>query len=252
MKAIIIAAGLGSRLLPLTKDTPKSMLPVRGKPMLHYALSHFIANSITDVSIVVGYAAEKIRQNTPYPVTFFHNTRYAQNNILHSLFTASQKMDGEFICSYADIIYDAFVLQALLASKEDISVVIDIDWQKNYIGRSRHPDTEAEKVICAGNRISHIGKYVPTPHATGEFIGMAKFSAKGAQIWKEVFADAQKRYALTTPFQHAAIFEKAYLTDLFQELIDRGFSVHAVLIQGGWREIDTYEDYLRAGGDLRI
>lgn len=252
MKAIIIAGGYGRRLLPLTENTPKCMLPVRGKPMIYYALQHFAACGITDVSIVLGYASEKIKQNMPYPINFFYHDRYPHTNILHGLFEASPKMDGEFICSYADIIYNELVLKELLACNDDIALVVDTDWKKNYIGRSLHPDTEAEKAVCAGNRITHIGKYIPIEHATGEFIGMAKFSAKGTQSWKEIFADVQKKYPFTAPFQHAATFERAYLTDLFQELIDRSFPVHAVFIQGGWREIDTYEDYVRAGGDLRI
>ncbi len=252
MKAIIIAGGYGRRLLPLTKDTPKSMLPVKGRPMLHAALQHFTACGITDVSIILGHAAEKIKQSVSSPITYFFHDRYPHTNILHGLFEALPKMDGEFLCSYADIVYEEDVLQLLLTSTDDIAIVVDTDWKKGYIGRSLHPDTEAEKVIVSGNKVVQIGKHVPTSQATGEFIGMAKFSAKGAEIWKNIFADVQKKYPLTAPFQHAASFEKAYLTDLFQELIDRGIPVHAVFINGGWREIDTYEDYVRAGGDLRI
>ena len=79
----------------------------------------------------------------------------------------------------------------------------------------------------------------------GEFIGMMKLSHRGAEIFKQNFHRAKKLY-WNKPFQRAKVFQKAYLTDMIQELVDIGIKVHCVIIERGWKEIDTVEDYEKA------
>ena len=248
MKAIIIAAGLGMRLSPLTDSKPKCLLPIGGKTILQRALETLKECGLDDVAIVRGYKKEMIA----YPnARYYHNDNYRNNNILASLFYAEDEMEGGFVSSYSDILHGQEVVEKLLASRADISVVVDTKWKEAYKGRTEHPITEAEKVLVEGDRIIKIGKApISADEAYGEFIGLAKFSAKGAKILKANYHRAKKEFA-GKPFQHEArIFEKAYLTDMLQELIDRGYTVKSVDIEGGWWEIDTIQDYRKVRKEL--
>ncbi len=245
-KVIVIAAGMGKRLRPYTDDRPKCMLQVGGTTILDHALTTLRAEGLSDIAIVRGYRAECVN---PPEVTLFENTDYSNNNILHSLFYAEPFMKGGFVASYSDILYRGEVVRALLDCEADIAVVVDRDWRRIYDGRDLHPISEAEVVVDRDGVIVNIGKGgVTAEEATGEFIGLAKFSSEGAAIWRGEFARLKEEYRLKSdePFQRAAAFKKAYLTDMFQELVDRGIRVAVVPIRGGWMEIDTSEDYERA------
>jgi L-glutamine-phosphate cytidylyltransferase len=242
--AIIIAAGFGSRLAPYTDDTPKCMLDFAGKTLLARQIDAYTACGITDISLVRGYRAERI--NLPN-LTYFENPDYASNNILNSLFYAEPAIRGETICGYSDILFDASVPAALLASEHDISIVVDTDWQHYYKGRVDHPISEAENVVFDQERkVVRVGKNLSlADNVDGEFIGMFKLSERGAALFKEQFHKAKAEY-WDKPFQQAAVFQKAYITDMIQMLVDQGHPVHCVTIEQGWKEIDTVEDYEKA------
>lgn len=246
MQAVIIAAGLGSRLRPYTEERPKCLLEVGGKTILQRTLDNFKRLGVDRVAIVRGHLADKIAIPG---VSYFENTNYKNNNILHSLLYAEPAMDDGFVFTYSDIVYDESVLEKLLHSTEDISVVVDRDWRSTYVGRDKHPITEAELVKVEDGRIVKIGKdVVATDEASGEFIGLGKFSRTGAKVLREEFHRLQTLYTGRPDqlFQHAKSFEKAYLTDMFQEMIDRGHTVVPVEISKGWHEIDTEQDLKRA------
>jgi len=155
-------------------------------------------------------------------------------------------MDDEFIFSYSDIIYGRDVVEKLLQKKADISLIIDTNWLSHYEGRLLHPVEEAELVMVESNSITKIGKNIAKPEeAYGEFIGLAKFSNAGAEILKTNYERVVTQFG-NTQFHAAPSVEKAYLTDMLQELIDKGCAVSSVDIKGGWIEIDTSEDLERA------
>jgi len=243
-KVLIIAAGLGSRLKKHTENLPKCMLDFGGKTLLQRQLDAYKKNSITDISIVRGYKKNKIKYKG---IKYFENTDYKNNNILNSIFYAEDFINGNLIISYSDILFDSTVVKRLLKSNHDISVVVDIDWRGYYVGRKDHPISEAENVIFnSNNEVEKIGKInTGAEEVHGEFIGMIKLSNRGTEIFKEYFHKFKKIY-WNKPFQRAKIFQKAYLTDFIQELVDRGIKVHCVIIEGGWKEIDTVEDYKKA------
>jgi len=243
-KVLIIAAGLGSRLKKHTENLPKCMLDFGGKTLLQRQLDAYKKNSITDISIVRGYKKNKIKYKG---IKYFENTDYKNNNILNSIFYAEDFINGNLIISYSDILFDSTVVKRLLKSNHDISVVVDIDWRGYYVGRKDHPISEAENVIFnSNNEVEKIGKInTGAEEVHGEFIGMIKLSNRGTEIFKEYFHKFKKIY-WNKPFQRAKIFQKAYLTDFIQELVDRDIKVHCVIIEGGWKEIDTVEDYKKA------
>lgn len=175
LKAIVIAAGRGARLAPLTEECPKCLLPVNGKPILEYQLEAFRQNGLTDVVIIKGFQAEKIA----YPgLRSYLNADYLNNNILCSLMTAADEMNGPFMASYSDIVYSPQVVSDLLASPHDIAVVVDMDWKEKYVGRTLHPESEAEKAaVDSAGRAVELGKKMTRDDLTvGEFIGLFKCS----------------------------------------------------------------------------
>ena len=243
-KALIIAAGLGSRLKKHTENLPKCMLDFGGKTLLQRQIDAYNKNNIKDISLIRGYKKEKINYKG---LRYFENKDYRNNNILNSIFYAEKIINGNIIISYSDILFDPIVVQRTIESNHDISVVVDIDWRGYYVGRKDHPISEAENVIFnSNNEVEKIGKInTGNEDVHGEFIGMIKLSNRGAETFKEHFHRLKKIY-WNKPFQRAQIFQKAYLTDFIQELVDIGIKVHCVIIESGWKEIDTVEDYKKA------
>ena len=110
MKAIIIAAGPGSRLKDKTSDRPKCMLEFNGRPLLEHQMEALRKAGVAEISVIKGYRKEKIN----YPeLKYYINDDYLNNNILHSLFHAEDEMDGEFIAVYSDILYDSSIVSRL-------------------------------------------------------------------------------------------------------------------------------------------
>lgn len=241
-KAIIIAAGPGKRLGPLTSDKPKCMLKIKGKTILQRAIEIFRECGIEDIIIIRGHKKSVIN----YPnIKYYYNADYKSNNILMSLMTAESGMDGPFIATYSDILFKKEVVQELLKNRADISIVADTEWRSHYENRYEHPIEEAEKVAIEKGKIKKIGKVINPNEATGEFIGMIKLSDIGTEILKKQFHRVKKEYA-NSQFHAAATIQNAYLTDMMQELVDRGHTVTPVEIEGKWMEIDTHEDYQKA------
>jgi len=244
VKSIIIAAGLGSRLKGYTEALPKCMLMFGDKTLLQRQLDVYRHSGINNISVVRGFKKEKINYDGLH---YFENTDYKNNNILNSLFYAEEAINGNVIISYSDILFDENVVTRLLESDADISIVVDIDWRGYYINRKDHPVDEAEKVIFnANNEVIKIGKVMTNKEDVyGEFIGMIKLSPRGSEIMKLHFNRAKKIF-WDKPYQRAKTFQKAYITDLIQDMVDMGVSIHCVIIERGWKEIDTVEDYEKA------
>ena len=248
-KCLIVAAGLGSRLKGHTEENPKCMLDFGGKTLLQRQLSSYKENGIEDVSLVRGYKKNKIKYKG---IKYFDNNDFKDNNILNSIFYGEEVINGNIIISYSDILFEPFVVKRALESDHDISVVVDVDWRDYYIGRKEHPLSEAENVIFnSNNEVVKIGKIASDKEEVhGEFIGMIKLNHRGCEILKQNFHRVKRLY-WNKPFQRAKIFQKAYLTDMIQELVDIGIKVHCVIIERGWKEIDTVEDYKNALIDFK-
>src|SRR5436305_10553034 len=109
VKGIIIGAGRGRRLMPLTEETPKCFAEVGGKRLLDWAREAFAAAGIDDLVFIGGYQIERVRSEYP-DLTFCHNRGWERNNILASLFHAEEHMAEGFICAYSDILYRPEIL----------------------------------------------------------------------------------------------------------------------------------------------
>ncbi len=249
MKAIIVAAGRGRRLGPETSEIPKCMVPVAGRAILHRQLDALCAAGVDDVVIVRGYLGDKI-QAPDWPVRFVENPEWSSNNILASLMYAEAEMPGGFLFSYSDIVFARDHVRRLVAAPGDVGLVVDRRWDEAYVGRVHHPVSEAELTKIddgpGGPRVARVGKRVVLAgDSAGEFIGLARFSDAGGRALCDVWQGAIA-CGISQPFGTAATLRNAYLSDALNAMADNGVALAPVMIDGGWREIDTEEDLARA------
>ncbi len=241
MKAIIIGAGRGRRLMPLTEDDPKCFAPIAGRRIVDWNLDSLRRGGIDEIVFIGGWQIDKIRRDYP-GLTFVHNDRWERNNILASLMYAREHMAGGFVCSYADILYRPSIVTRIIEHPADIVLAVDTDWRNRYQHRLAHPEDDAEKVRVAGDRVLEVNRRIAPDHAHGEYIGVAKFTAASAALLCEHY-DRVTREFDGRPFREAASIEKAYLIHLFQHMIEAGVSISKVDTHGDYMEIDTNEDY---------
>lgn len=246
MRPVIIGAGRGSRLQHETEEIPKTLVRVMGRPMLEWILEALGEAGFApkDVVFVCGYAESVIRARYP-ELTYVRNADWANNNILHSLLCAREHLLGGFVSTYADIVYEGAVVRELVQSPHDIVLGCDTAWRRRYLHRSQHPETDAEKMRAEADRVLELSRHVPSERAAGEFIGVMKLSAAGARRMVDAF-DAAAALHAGRVWREGRSFEKAYLIDLLQEMLEAGADLRRVNTAGGYMEIDTLEDLAMA------
>lgn len=249
MNVIIIGAGRGNRIMPYSKDKPKSFTKVNGKSMLDRALEAFYQANLTNIHFIGGYLIDIVKNAYPH-FTFYNNTDWQNNNILESLFYAEEAMEKGFISCYSDIVFTSEIVKKVSESPYDITVAMDTDWFERYKPRTQHPMEDGEKMLVDGEKVIRISRDIPNLKADGEFIGIAKFTPKGAKELIKYYYKAKKKFN-GKPFRGASIFKKAYLIHLFQEMLENDVKIHHVDTHGGYFEIDTVQDLHLASKELK-
>jgi len=241
LKIIILAAGEGKRLRPLTSERPKCLVDLFGKSILEWQFDAFKKYNITDISIVTGYRKEMIT----FPnITYFENPKYSTTNMVETLFCAKDKLQDSVIVSYGDIIFQHDVLEKLLDSEDDFSIVIDEEWEKYWNIRTSDPLTDVESLIVENGYIKNIGQKVSSlKKIQGQYIGLMKFQNDGLEFLKTFYQTAKNESFMGNLLNPNLPFEKSYMTDLLQGLIDSGCNLKAVPIKNGWLELDSFSDY---------
>lgn len=248
MRPVIIGAGRGIRLGPQTNEVPKTMVPVMGRPMLDWILEALELGGFSrrDVVFICGYRGDVVKARYP-EFTYVENPDWERNNILLSLLHAREHLQAGFVSTYADIVYRGAYVSGLLEAEGDMALGCDTDWRRRYVARSQHPETDAEKLRAEGDRVVELSRKIASEDAHGEFIGVTKFTAEGARRLTDAFDRAQAAFAGKT-FREGRTFEKAYLIDLLQSMIEEGADFRHVDMHGGYMEIDTLEDLASAAG----
>jgi choline kinase len=252
-RAILIAAGRGKRLGPHTEEIPKCMVPVGPRPILGWVWDAFAAAGIEELVVIRGYRGdilEDFATKLAPRVTFVDNPEWQTNNVLLSLACARAHLDRPCLISYSDILFTPAVARAAAESPAEIGLVIDREFRAIYEGRTEHPLDEGEVAdLMPDGSVARVGKRaLPPADAVGEFIGLSKLGARGVATVARTLDALAHRFEGREgePFQRAATYRNAYLTDLWQELIDGGIRIDPVMIDGQWREIDTGQDLERA------
>ena len=229
MKALILAAGFGSRLAPLTDNCPKSLVEVNGKSILFKQIENLHENGITDITIVSGYKAEILesRVKEQYPdINIICSVDYATTNNMYSAYIAREKLEGEsFLMMNADVFYDSSVIKALLDFNYGNAIVTDIGTYYE----------ESMKVIEKKGRITNISKQISKEDALGASIDVYKFSPEGGKA----FFDKCKEYIEDK--KEVKLWSEVALNDALKEVEFR-----ACPLVGRWVEIDNHDDLANA------
>jgi choline kinase len=235
-KVILLVAGEGTRLRPYTLDRPKCMVEINGISLIDRQLSVLESEGLNDILMIGGYKAEMLRNRC---TRLKLNSRYHETNMVWTLFSAEEELEGDIILSYGDIVYSKKILQALLKSTEDIAVIIDKGWESYWLSRSDNPMDDAETLkLRANGTIYEIGKKPKSLNdMDGQYIGLMKFTAKGIEKLKAVFHSARSNGNI-----QGKSVESSYMTDLLQELIDADERIMAIPVYGDWVEIDVESD----------
>jgi len=151
MRAIIIAAGRGSRLGHITNNLPKPLVEVNGKSILERQISLFNKMGISDIVVVTGYRRDKIKfKNIKYVV----NNDYSTTEQLYSLMKARDVFSGELIVSYGDIIYDEEILRKIVNQEDNFLLAVDLNWKQSYENRLDNPTMFADFVGLNNNKVA--------------------------------------------------------------------------------------------------
>ena len=238
MKVIIIAAGSSTRLAKETSDIPKGLLKINGKSIIEIQLELFQKNQLSDITIITGAQKFKLKN-----VHYIQDYKFQDHDVLGSLMVAKSIINDDILTSYSDIIFEEKILKSMTEFSGDVGIAVDLDWEKNYVDRDQHPKSEADNVLINDNEILEIRKNISEckkNEKIGEFLGLMKLSKKGSRVFLEKYSELKMSHK--GKFHNALSLEKAYLTDMLQELIDSGIRISPIYISGKWCEIDTPQD----------
>lgn len=225
--AIILAAGRGRRLGPLTDQHPKCLLSVGGRTLIEHQMEILSSCGINQVVVVVGYRADAVRKRLGRAAQFCDNTRHEETNSLYSLWLAREHGRRGFVLLNADVLFDRAVLDRVLQSPHPDALAVE---------RRREFLPEEMKVALNGNRILAMSKTLEPQSAHAENVGVLKFSAAGA---KALFSRIEELFA-------AGGSEKQFAPYAFDAMAAE-YPLYGVDVEDlPWIEIDFVDDLLRA------
>ncbi len=241
MRAVILAAGRGSRLHPYTADCPKCLTELGGRTLIERQIATLRDGGIDDIVIVAGYLSDRLLLADTRQVV---NPLWETTNMVESLFAAETLFGDDLIVAYSDIVYEPRILSALLSSPHDCAVTVDRNWRALWEWRFVDPLSDAESLrLDEHGRIVEIGQPATDMDAIeAQYMGLLRFKGEGITRLRDAYAQLG---AVQRPWMARRPVEKAYMTDLLTEMVLMGTALHAVPVEGGWLEIDTVEDYER-------
>lgn len=257
----VIPAARDHRFQPdlngLLEDRPLCMVDIGGKTLLERQMDLLHSAGITDISVVGGYRYERIKAEG---ARLLYNPDYQSGNCAQSILVAGDHLKENALIVYSDILFDRRILERLLESPHQITLVVDRAY-RSLPARDKVLDlvTVEEMDPAAGDRklemevfkkIRRIGKKIGDSATAREFIGVALFRKKGLAELKSAWTEALAEFR-GQPFYEANSGTQADLTDLLHYLLDRGIPVHGMEISRGWSEIHSLDDYQRVQAHYR-
>lgn len=237
-RTLILAAGQGTRLRPLTDDMPKCLVPLQGKSLLERQLATLKSSGISNITVATGYRAERIES---LGLRTFYNPRFETTNMVESLFAARDfiSQDGDLIIAYGDIVYEKDNLERLLACEDEIALMIDLEWKRLWSLRLENPLDDAETLVMdRDGYVTELGKKPKNyERIQGQYTGLIKIRGDKLEDFLGLY-DSLDRAAT----YDGKSFENMYMTSFLQLLIDSGWRAKAVCVKNGWLEVDSVED----------
>jgi choline kinase len=229
MKAVILAAGRGTRLREVHGERPKCLIEVDDKTILDHQIEGLLDAGIDEIAIMVGYEKQQIIRRVRKqfghlapPIEFIENSAFAITNNIYSLWMAREWINGDgFVCLNADVICDPQVLASALHTDALVSMIVDREWRD-----------ETMKVIISDDRVLRMSKKISKQEFSGTYIGITVFDER---INTRFFSTMQNLVAAgrVNEFFNVAV----------QELVDEGLRVGFTTTAGAaWAEIDDPTD----------
>ena len=240
MRAIILAAGFGKRLRPLTDYKPKAMVELHGRTIVQRQIDIYKSFGLSSI-IVGGHGFNTLKETGCILVK---NINYSTTNMVCSLLSARKYLDDDVIVSYGDIIYEPCILEKLIRSNHDISVAVDMNWRPYWEARFDNPLCDAETLkLNFNHELLEIGNKPDSyEDIEAQFMGLMKFTKKGLNnilgLCDRVRVNSDK---IPTGLNGKPL-ETAFTTDLLNQLIQEKVSIFATKFSGTWLEIDTISD----------
>ncbi len=233
MKALILAAGRGSRLGAMTDQRPKCLVELDRRPLLQWQVAALKAGRIDDVTVITGYRRESI-EALGYPTQ--NNPNWDKTNMVGTLWSARQLIDQPTIMSYSDIVYGPNVVAALANSDAALAVAYDTDWLQLWQQRFADPLSDAESLrLGPGRRILDIGRRVTSlDEIEGQYLGLIRLTPTAMEWISDLFRRQPNLVATLS------------MTDLLRTLINEGHPITGVETSGHWCEVDTPADLVVA------
>lgn len=231
MRALILAAGIGTRLQPLTSKIPKCLVSAGEKSLIQHQIDALRSCGVEDIVLVIGYQGPQVRKHLGSSVRYVENDEFRTTNSIYSLYLAREELDTDLVLFNCDILFHGLVLRRLLDAPFANAVAVD--------SRTELMANEMNVTTDAKQRITMIGKSLDPADATAQSMQLAKFDALGAaSVRSEVEVLIKRGY------------ENAFPTSAYGKLIEAS-CLHAV--EAGdlpWTEIDSLDDYERALGTV--
>lgn len=237
MKAIILSAGQGRRLLPLTENTPKCCLPLASHSMLEWQLSQIAQSDVDEVVVVTGFESERVEAVVELAADKFpslkvrtlHNPFYARSDNLGTCWVARGEMLEPFLIINGDTLFEAAILKKLLSSPHEYPITLTTDAKGDY-------DDDDMKVVTDDGRLLRVGKKLDLEFVNGESIGMMVFNQEGADTFKHKVETLMKSPEGLTRWYLSAI----------DELADEGHVGVCSILGLSWCEVDDHNDLKHA------
>jgi len=233
VKAIILAAGRGSRLKGFTNNRPKCLNEVNGLPMLEWQIAALKAGGVSSIVIVTGYKAPMLEK---YNAKTIKNENWETTNMVSSLLCASEEFNQALIVSYSDILYSTDVISSLCKQNKDAVIVYDTNWKELWEARFDEPLNDAESLtVDQAGYIKDIGRKVTQiKDIQGQYLGLMLYSPAALSWIKDLISCGKYN------------IDKMDMTTLIRLLINGGYPISSMAIHGGWCEIDTPDDLVLA------
>lgn len=230
MRAIILAAGRGKRMGDLTKNHPKALLKLHNKPLIEWQMNAIQLSGITKIAIVNGYKSEVFT----YPVTYFHNARWHETNMLTTMMCASDWLEKDTcVISYSDIVYHPEAIQKLINVPGDIGITYDPNWLDLWRMRFDDPLSDAEIFKYDHHHLIDIGgRTNDLADIQGQYMGLLKITSAGWQMIKSILKQSANE-----------IIDRMDMTMLLKLMLNKHFQITVSAIDSPWCEIDAESDY---------
>lgn len=227
MRAIILAAGAGTRLSPLTDDCPKCLVAVGDRPLLDYQIGALRAAGVDDIVIVVGYRAEQVRGHCGAACHYVENPDFATTNSIYSLFLAAAYLDTDTFLFNCDILFDPEIVRRMLASEAPNAVAVD--------GRVRRVAGEMNVECGPGGVVRHISKELDPDRASAQSVQLVRFDTAGAGVVRE---EVERMVARQE--------RQSFPTAAYGSLLASGRLYAVECGDLPWAEIDSVDDHRHA------